>query len=81
MTGIGNYKPRLLAPGPVEVPPAVLAAMAKPTIHHRPPRPFFFYDTETTEIYTVHIVGSVRSVLETGYWLCMQENLARVGQP
>ena len=37
MTGIGKYRPRLLAPGPVEVPPAVLAAMAKPTIHHRSP--------------------------------------------
>ncbi len=29
------YKPRLLAPGPVEVPPQVLAATARPIIHHR----------------------------------------------
>ncbi len=29
------YKPRLLAPGPVEVPPQVLAASAQPMIHHR----------------------------------------------
>lgn len=28
-------KPRLLAPGPVEVPPEVLAALARPVIHHR----------------------------------------------
>jgi aspartate aminotransferase-like enzyme len=28
-------KPRLLAPGPVEVPPAVLEAMARPVVHHR----------------------------------------------
>ena len=30
-----TYKPRLLAPGPVEVPPQVLAATAEPMIHHR----------------------------------------------
>lgn len=30
-------KPRLLAPGPVEVPPAVLEAIARPTGHHRAP--------------------------------------------
>ena len=29
------YKPRLLAPGPVEVPPQVLEASARPMIHHR----------------------------------------------
>lgn len=29
------FKPRLYAPGPVEVPPQVLEATAKPTIHHR----------------------------------------------
>ena len=29
------YKPRLLAPGPVEVPPQVLEATARPVIHHR----------------------------------------------
>ena len=29
------FKPRLLAPGPVEVPPQVLAALARPVIHHR----------------------------------------------
>jgi len=28
-------KPRLLAPGPVEVPPAVLESMARPVVHHR----------------------------------------------
>eukprot|EP00825_Cyclidium_porcatum_P051431 TRINITY_DN9458_c0_g1_i3.p1 TRINITY_DN9458_c0_g1~~TRINITY_DN9458_c0_g1_i3.p1 ORF type:complete len:107 (+),score=34.05 TRINITY_DN9458_c0_g1_i3:106-426(+) len=28
---------------------------------------FFFNDTATTEIYTLHIVGSVRCVQETGY--------------
>lgn len=28
-------KPRLLAPGPVEVPPAVLEAIARPVVHHR----------------------------------------------
>lgn len=28
-------KSRLLAPGPVEVPPAVLEAMARPVVHHR----------------------------------------------
>lgn len=28
-------KPRLLAPGPVEVPPAVLEAIARPVLHHR----------------------------------------------
>ncbi len=32
---MGAFKPRLLAPGPVEVPPAVLEAMARPVIHHR----------------------------------------------
>lgn len=31
------FKPRLFAPGPVEVPPAVLEAMARPMIHHRTP--------------------------------------------
>ena len=31
------YKPRLFAPGPVEVPPQVLEAMARPTTHHRTP--------------------------------------------
>lgn len=30
-------KPRLYAPGPVEVPPAVLEAMARPVVHHRAP--------------------------------------------
>lgn len=30
-------KERLLAPGPVEVPPAVLEALARPVIHHRSP--------------------------------------------
>jgi aspartate aminotransferase-like enzyme len=34
MTHAG-FKSRLLAPGPVAVPPSVLAAMARPTIHHR----------------------------------------------
>eukprot|EP00825_Cyclidium_porcatum_P021488 TRINITY_DN23950_c0_g1_i1.p2 TRINITY_DN23950_c0_g1~~TRINITY_DN23950_c0_g1_i1.p2 ORF type:complete len:174 (+),score=2.79 TRINITY_DN23950_c0_g1_i1:76-597(+) len=29
---------------------------------------FFFNDTPTTEIYTLHIVGSVRCVQETGYF-------------
>ena len=29
------YKPRLLTPGPTDVPPAVLLEMAKPIIHHR----------------------------------------------
>lgn len=28
-------KPRLMAPGPVEVPPAVLEAIARPPLHHR----------------------------------------------
>ncbi len=32
---MGMVKPRLLAPGPVEVPPAVLEAMARPVVHHR----------------------------------------------
>lgn len=32
---MGAIKPRLLAPGPVEVPPAVLEAMARPVVHHR----------------------------------------------
>ncbi len=31
----GLIKPRLLAPGPVEVPPGVLEAMARPVRHHR----------------------------------------------
>lgn len=31
------FKPRLIAPGPVEVPPAVLEAMARPVPHHRAP--------------------------------------------
>ncbi len=31
------FKQRLLAPGPVEVPPAVLEAMARPVTHHRSP--------------------------------------------
>ncbi len=31
------YKPRLFAPGPVEVPAQVLSAMARPTVHHRTP--------------------------------------------
>ena len=30
-------KPRLLAPGPVEVPPQVLEALGRPVIHHRSP--------------------------------------------
>ncbi len=30
-------KQRLLAPGPVEVPPAVLEALARPVVHHRSP--------------------------------------------
>lgn len=30
-----SFKPRLFAPGPVEVPQPVLEALAKPTIHHR----------------------------------------------
>ena len=29
------YKPRLMTPGPTEVPPAVLLEMAQPIIHHR----------------------------------------------
>eukprot|EP00825_Cyclidium_porcatum_P018435 TRINITY_DN2101_c0_g1_i3.p2 TRINITY_DN2101_c0_g1~~TRINITY_DN2101_c0_g1_i3.p2 ORF type:complete len:129 (-),score=25.33 TRINITY_DN2101_c0_g1_i3:496-882(-) len=35
---------------------------------------FFFNDTATTEIYTLHIVGSVRCVQETGTW-----GLKRIG--
>lgn len=31
----GAYKARLYAPGPVEVPPQVLAAMSRPQLHHR----------------------------------------------
>eukprot|EP00825_Cyclidium_porcatum_P040413 TRINITY_DN5101_c0_g1_i2.p1 TRINITY_DN5101_c0_g1~~TRINITY_DN5101_c0_g1_i2.p1 ORF type:complete len:165 (-),score=29.57 TRINITY_DN5101_c0_g1_i2:149-643(-) len=31
---------------------------------------FFFNDTATTEIYTLHIVGSVRCVQETAYMMC-----------
>ena len=30
-----TVKPRLYAPGPVEVPPEVLAALARPVLHHR----------------------------------------------
>ncbi len=30
-----GYKSRLYAPGPVEVPPAVLAALSRPQLHHR----------------------------------------------
>jgi aspartate aminotransferase-like enzyme len=29
------FRPRLYAPGPVEVPPQVLAALARPVVHHR----------------------------------------------
>ena len=32
---IAGYKPRLYAPGPVEVPPQVLAALSRPQLHHR----------------------------------------------
>jgi len=32
---VAMVKSRLLAPGPVEVPPAVLEAMARPVVHHR----------------------------------------------
>lgn len=32
-----SVKPRLLAPGPVEVPPAVLEAIGRPVPHHRSP--------------------------------------------
>lgn len=32
-----TYRPRLLAPGPVDVPPAVLEALARPVPHHRSP--------------------------------------------
>ena len=31
------FKPRLYAPGPVEVPPQVLEAVARPVVHHRTP--------------------------------------------
>lgn len=31
------YRPRLLSPGPVEVPPGVLEALARPVPHHRSP--------------------------------------------
>lgn len=30
-----SYRPRLYAPGPVEVPPPVLEALARPPLHHR----------------------------------------------
>lgn len=30
-----SYRPRLFAPGPVEVPPQVLTAMSRPVVHHR----------------------------------------------
>lgn len=33
--GQSNYKTRLYAPGPVEVPPQVLEATARPVMHHR----------------------------------------------
>lgn len=33
----GAYPPRLYAPGPVPVPPQVLAALARPVLHHRGP--------------------------------------------
>eukprot|EP00825_Cyclidium_porcatum_P031484 TRINITY_DN33352_c0_g1_i1.p1 TRINITY_DN33352_c0_g1~~TRINITY_DN33352_c0_g1_i1.p1 ORF type:complete len:139 (+),score=32.22 TRINITY_DN33352_c0_g1_i1:30-446(+) len=35
--------------------------------HHIVSLVFFLNDTATTEIYTLHIVGSVRCVQETGY--------------
>eukprot|EP00825_Cyclidium_porcatum_P025928 TRINITY_DN2803_c0_g1_i9.p1 TRINITY_DN2803_c0_g1~~TRINITY_DN2803_c0_g1_i9.p1 ORF type:complete len:194 (+),score=15.76 TRINITY_DN2803_c0_g1_i9:106-687(+) len=38
---------------------------------------FFFNDTATTEIYTLHIVGSVRCVQETGTWVRSAATLAR----
>ena len=31
------FKPRLYAPGPVEVPPQVLEAVSRPVVHHRTP--------------------------------------------
>jgi len=34
---VAGLKSRLLAPGPVEVPPAVLEALARPVVHHRSP--------------------------------------------
>jgi len=33
--GRGSFRPRLYAPGPVAVPPAVLEALARPVVHHR----------------------------------------------
>ncbi|MCW5821025.1 MAG: hypothetical protein KIT12_14070, partial [Trueperaceae bacterium] len=33
--GAAGFRERLLAPGPVEVPPAVLEAVARPVPHHR----------------------------------------------
>lgn len=35
MSAAAGFRPRLLSPGPVEVPPAVLEAMARPVPHHR----------------------------------------------
>eukprot|EP00825_Cyclidium_porcatum_P052150 TRINITY_DN9793_c0_g1_i4.p2 TRINITY_DN9793_c0_g1~~TRINITY_DN9793_c0_g1_i4.p2 ORF type:complete len:164 (-),score=25.20 TRINITY_DN9793_c0_g1_i4:167-658(-) len=47
--------------------PSLVSLFTKITKHQHYLLFFFFNDTATTEIYTLHIVGSVRCVQETGY--------------
>ena len=82
------FKPRLLAPGPVEVPPQVLEATARPMIHHRTDT-FKNLFLETRErLSTVAsvpsedvliLVGSGTAAFEAGLLACVPKGAKVIG--
>ena len=80
------FKPRLYAPGPVEVPPEVLAATARPVIHHR--------TLEFTELFKrvrqklaeltcvdemLILAGSGTAAFEAGFLACVPKGAKLIG--
>lgn len=74
------FRDRLFAPGPVEVPPEVLAAMARPVVHHRTAGFRTLFGAVRTKLADVALVpgddvlilaGSGTSAFEAGLLACV----------
>jgi aspartate aminotransferase-like enzyme len=77
-------KRRLFTPGPVEVPPRVLGAMAQPTLHHRTPEFEALLQRSLERLRP--LIGTARPVVAlaasgTGGMEAVVANLARRGEP
>lgn len=82
------YKPRLFAPGPVEVPPQVLQAMSQPVLHHRSEafRELFLETRgKLAELAGVPgddvlmVTGSGSAAFEAGFLACVPKGVKVVG--